>query len=318
MVTVLLTAVALVLAVAIVGLVVWETRHRRSDIVRAWNPSTCPGRVGGGLGVLHGGRISDRLGPEEPEAVVLLHGLGATADYFGDVYEGVARERRLVMPDLLGFGRSLDERRERFDLDAHVTALENVLDSIGLGTARLAIGAHSMGSAIALAFARRHPDRVTKVLLWSPPVLAARPLDEGDDTSTDGLRDHAGPMTRLFLLDTEWAHRICRWSCANRPLAGWVAAALAPRFPVPISRRSVLHTWPAYVGSLRSLVLDADWDELFATEVPVVVVRGADDEIGDLGELTRVARRADVHHVIDADHHVALTHPHLLFDLLDL
>ena len=137
--TLLLTLLALVLAAAIVALLAWEVRHRRSDLVAAWNPSTYPGRVTGGLGMLEGGTVSDRLGPGEPEVVVLLHGLGATADYFGDVYEGIGRTRRLVMPDLLGFGRSLDERRHDFSLETQVAALERGLDAIGVGGARLAI-----------------------------------------------------------------------------------------------------------------------------------------------------------------------------------
>ena len=306
----LLTLVVFLLVVVIVSLLTWEFVHRRSDVVRIWNPSSFPGRITGGLGMLEGGDVSDRLRAHEPEAIVLLHGLGATSDYFGDVYEGLANTHRLVMPDLLGFGRSLDERRRDFGLDAHVDAVDGALESIGLGRARVFVAAHSMGSAVALAWAGRHPERTTGVALWAPPVYA-----DADEARRVG--DDAGGMARLLFADQEWSQRICRWSCDHRNAAGWVMAAGSPRFPVDVSRRAALHSWEAFDGSLRSLVLSADWRRLFDVEAPVTVFRGTDDEIGDRDALTAVAGGATVVDVEGADHHVALTHSHLLFDLLE-
>ena len=306
----LLTLVVFLLVVVIVSLLTWELVHRRSDIVRIWNPSSFPGRITGGLGMLEGGHVSDRLSEDEPEVVVLLHGLGATSDYFGDVYEGLANTHRLVMPDLLGFGRSLDEHRRDFGLDAHVDAVDGALGSIGLGEARVFVAAHSMGSAVALAWAKRHPERTVGVALWAPPVYA-----DADDAQRVG--DDAGGMARLLVADQEWSQRVCRWSCDHRAAAGWIMAAGSPRFPVDVSRRAALHSWDAFDGSLRSLVLHADWRCLFDVDAPVTVVRGTEDGIGDRRALAAAARHATIIDVEGADHHVALTHSHLLFDLLE-
>lgn len=317
--TLLLTLVICTLVVVIAALVAWEIVQRRSPMVRVWNPSSFPGRVAGGLGLLEGGQVSDRLGDDDAEVVVLLHGLGATADYFGDVYEGLANRRRLVMPDLLGFGRSLDETRHEFDLDAHVSALETALQSLGLGRARTFVAAHSMGAAVALEWAARHADRATGVALWGPPVYAdGQRGDPGTDRPDvrERLAASAGGMTRLLLADNEIAERLCRLSCSHRRLSGWVMASAAPRWPIDVSRRAALHTWEAFEGSLGSLVLDADWDSLFDLDVPVTVFRGTDDVIGDRSAIVAAARRAVIVDVEGADHHVALSHPHLLFDLL--
>ncbi|BAN03423.1 alpha/beta fold hydrolase [Ilumatobacter coccineus] len=305
-----LTVVVVLLTVAITALIVWEIMQRRSPLVKVWNPSSFPGRVTGGLGMLEGGAPSDRLHPDDPEVVVVLHGLGATADYFGDIYEGIAIDHRLVMPDLLGFGRSLDELRTDFGLDAHVDAIDGVLESLGAGRSRVLIAAHSMGSAVALAWAKRHPDRATGVVLWGPPVY------ESADAAQQ-IADEAGGMTKLLVADNEWSRRLCRLNCEHRRVAGWLMAAASPRWPTDVSRRASLHTWEAFDGSLHELVLDADWRELFAIDTPVTVFRGADDPIGDRAHLTAVARRATIVDVDGAGHHVALTHPHLLFDLLE-
>lgn len=312
--TVLLTLVVALLVVAIVSLVTWEIVHRRSALVRLWHPSTFPGRVGGGLGMLAGGTVSDRLTDDEPETIVLLHGLGATGDYFGDLYEGLGNTHQLVMPDLLGFGRSLDERRHTFSLVDHVDAIDGALGSLGRGSEKVFLAAHSMGAAIALEWARRHPDRVTGVALWGPPIYDT---DAMSDDVAHRLADPAGGMTRLLLADDQLAERMCRFSCANRDVSGWLMASAAPRWPVDVSRRAALHTWEAFDGSIHSLVLDVDWATLFDLDVPVTIFRGLEDPIGDRGYTDTVARSATIVEIEGAGHHVPITHSHLLFDLLE-
>lgn len=306
----LLTIVVVLLTLAITSLIAWEFMQRRSAVVKVWNPSSFPGRITGGLGMLEGGAPSDRLADDDPEAVLLLHGLGATADYFGDLYEGIAIDHRLVMPDLLGFGRSLDELRSDFGLEAHVDAIDGVLDSLGLGEARIMVAAHSMGSAVALAWARRHPDRATAVVLWAPPVY---PSSE----AAAKIGDEVGGMAKVLIADNDWSRRLCRLNCEHRRVAGWFMAAAAPRWPTDVSRRASLHTWSAFDGSFNALVLDADWSGLFDIDTPVTIFRGTDDPIGDRIHLTSVARRSTIVDVENAGHHVALTHPHLMFDLLE-
>lgn len=306
----LLTVIVVLLTLAIAALITWEFKQRRSAIVKVWNPSSFPGRITGGLGMLEGGAPSDRLSADDPEVVLLLHGLGATADYFGDIYEGIAIDHRLVMPDLLGFGRSLDEKRSDFGLDAHVDAIDGVLGSLGLGEARVLVAAHSMGSAVALAWARRHPDRATGVVLWAPPVYASV-------EAAEKIGDEVGGMSKLLIADNDWSRRLCRLNCDHRRVAGWLMAAAAPRWPTDVSRRASLHTWSAFDGSFSALVLDADWSHLFDIDTPVTIFRGTNDLIGDRIHLTSVARRATIVDVENADHHVALTHPHLMFDLLE-
>lgn len=305
-----LTVVVVLLAVAIISLIVWEVMQRRSPLVKVWNPSSFPGRVTGGLGMLEGGSPSDRLGAHDPEVVVLLHGLGATADYFGDIYEGIAIDHRLVMPDLLGFGRSLDEQRTDFGIDAHVDAIDGMLESLGLGGSRVMIAAHSMGSAVALAWAARHPDRATGVVLWGPPVYASA-------DAAQHIGDEVGGMSKLLIADNDWSRRLCRLNCEHRRAAGWLMAAASPRWPTDVSRRASLHTWEAFDTSLHELVLDVNWRQLFSVDAPVTIFRGVDDTIGDRAHLSSVARHATIVDVDGADHHVALTHPNLLFDLLE-
>lgn len=286
---------------------VWALMHRLSPLVRRWRRSLLPRRTAGPLSVRVGGDVN------ADDTVVLLHGLGATGDYFGDLYDGLTLRHRIVVVDLLGFGHSLDETRVDFGLDDHVAALEAALAELELDESSTVIAAHSMGSAVALEWAARHPDQSRHVVLWGPPMYR---------TSSDAraIEIEYGVMARLFFLDTSWAERLCAFSCRHRNVVGWMAVAMAPRWPVAISRATNQHTWPAYRDSLRNLVLEIDWRALVAAAPSVTIVRGAHDRIGDgdfAAELAATVEQAALINVEGAGHHVALTHPDVLFDLLE-
>ncbi len=266
--TVLLTLLAIVLVPIIVGLIVWDATHRRSPIVKTWNPSSFPGRITGGLGMLVGGEPTDRLADDDPETIVLIHGLGGTADYFGDLYEGLAIDHRLVMIDLLGFGRSIDDHRSDFSIDAHVDAIDGALASVDASGDRVCLAGFSMGAGVALAWAARHPERTTEVIVWGPPTYPGEMTD-------DEIVAQSGLLTRMIWSKRPMAVRVSEWVCRHRWAAGWVMAAFAPRFPIDMSRGASMHSRASYLGSLDALVLGAPWPELFGdVDVPVTVFRG--------------------------------------------
>ena len=76
--------------------------------------------------------------------------------------EGLARNRTLVRYDERGCGMS-DWDVESFDFDDWVDDLERVVDAAGLDTFPL-LGV-SQGAAVAVAFAARYPERVSRLIL---------------------------------------------------------------------------------------------------------------------------------------------------------
>ncbi len=290
----------------VTAIIIWQFTHHSSPLVKGWRRSSFSRRSAGPLSVLDSG--APRYDTEE--VVILLHGMGATGDYFGDTYDGLSRKRRVVIVDLLGFGESLDEKRTNFGVDAHTDALDQALDALGLREADVVLAAHSMSAAVALTWARRHPSRVRQVYLWGPPIYP-------DASAAEGVAAKYGLMGRLFVLDTKWARRMCRFNCAQRTLSGALMALVAPRWPTAVSSRASRHTWDAYEGSLRSLMLDFDWPSVLPAAVPLTIFRGENDPIGDPEYLSGLAVGSVVVNVPRADHHVALRHPELLFDSID-
>jgi pimeloyl-ACP methyl ester carboxylesterase/DNA-binding winged helix-turn-helix (wHTH) protein len=79
------------------------------------------------------------------------------------VLRGLAAKRRLVRYDARGNGLS-DWDADDISFDAYVHDLETVVDAVGLS--RFPLLGISQGCSIAIAYAVRHPDRVTRLILY--------------------------------------------------------------------------------------------------------------------------------------------------------
>ena len=275
----------------------WKHSHDESVAVDKWRPPTTPNRRIGDLSV--------RTAGDGDPIVVLLHGLVASGDVFGAAFEALADTHTLIVPDLLGFGRSLDETRTSFNVEDHLDALDKVLAQLDAGDRPLMIGAHSMGSAIAMAWAARLGPRVKRVVCWGAPVYPHR-------AAVDAALADTSMMARLFAGNTRLAQLACHASCNHRFPAGWVAAAVSPSLPVPIARKASLHTWPAYRDAIEGVVSSTNWPDLTRTlnegDTAIELIWGENDSIGDR-DTARTLTGADIRIIPDADHHLPLTHP---------
>lgn len=105
-------------------------------------------------------------GPMNGPPVLFIHGFGGTARNFTLNIAPLAKAGfRVIAPELWGMGRSA-KPRGRYSLDRWVEQLIGVLDRLGLQ--RAYIVGHSMGGAVAIRLAHRHPERVAKLVLVAP------------------------------------------------------------------------------------------------------------------------------------------------------
>lgn len=235
-------------AAAIAGPALWWARHLRSPEVRSWEPSQLGGDKRGSLHVRH---KAPRFGNGD-RVFVLLHGLVATGDVFGAAFDLLADEAYLVVPDLLGFGRSLEAAPNGFMPHDHLDTLDESLLALGLDDHRVVVGAHSIGSALALRWAERRASQIERVVCWGAPMYPSRQA-LGQHLAGEGF------MTKLFVANTEWARRACVLnyqfglpgeprSTRGRPTATrWNTSSPGPigsgAFPLPatLARRSGSH-----------------------------------------------------------------------------
>lgn len=104
-----------------------------------------------------------------PQTVVLLHGLGESGAVWYGWVPTLARQFRVLRPDLRGFGRSTPMPKGfAWSVDRLVADTLALLDSLGLDRVHL-VGAKLAGT-VARAFAARHPERMhTLTVVGSPP-----------------------------------------------------------------------------------------------------------------------------------------------------
>jgi pimeloyl-ACP methyl ester carboxylesterase len=99
--------------------------------------------------------------------LVLVHGLGVSSRYLVPVAERLAAERRVLAPDLPGFGRS-EPPHGMLDVPGLADALSAWLDAAGLE--RTPVLANSLGCQVAVELAVREPARVEALVLVGPTV----------------------------------------------------------------------------------------------------------------------------------------------------
>lgn len=150
-----------------------------------------------------------------PDARVILHlhGFAISGRYMVPTAELLADEFRTLVPDLPGFGRSVDPD--------HPLTIPELADSAAalldeLGVERATVLGNSLGCAVLASFAHRHPDRIDRAIMVSPaggkhsqPLLRGvvqlamdaprEPLSMALVAGPDYLRFGLVPTFKLFL-----------------------------------------------------------------------------------------------------------------------
>ncbi len=111
-------------------------------------------------------------GPLDGPPLMFIHGFGGTARNFTLNIEPLAQAGfRVVAPELWGMGRSA-KPRGRYSLDRWVEQLIELMDHLGIQ--RAYVVGHSMGGAVAVRLAHKHPERVKKLALVAPLGFGAK------------------------------------------------------------------------------------------------------------------------------------------------
>jgi 2-hydroxy-6-oxonona-2,4-dienedioate hydrolase len=97
--------------------------------------------------------------------LVLLHGIGASADRWSNVAPTLSKYYQLIIPDIVGFGYS-DKPTIEYTMDFFVKFFEDFLRR--LEVANLSIIGTSFGGYLATEFTIRNLEKVNKLILAAP------------------------------------------------------------------------------------------------------------------------------------------------------
>lgn len=229
--------------------------------------------------------------------VLLLHGLGASARYWDRLLETV-RGRRLVAPDLLGFGRSPAPPIASYDVACHLTALEPFVEE------GIVVVGHSTGGILAAALAASHPSAVRSLVLVAVPAYP-------DDAAARAEIGELGALARLTVTGSPTARLLCEAMCRLRPAAVALAPLLARGLPRDVARDGARHSWTSYSRTLGRVVVEHRLaPDLARVRAPITFVHGRDDRTAPLTYVEALAAQLRASHdrvtleIVDGDHHL--------------
>jgi 2-hydroxymuconate-semialdehyde hydrolase len=208
--------------------------------------------------------------------VVLLHGSGPGVTAWANwrlTLPALAARRRVIAPDLVGFGYTARPAGHRYGLDTWTAHAVGLLDALDLDQVDL-VG-NSFGGALALALAIRHPRRIRRLVLMGAagvrfPLTPGLDAVWGYEPSVESMR----ALLDLFAYDRsrmDDALARSRYEASVRP---GFQEAFAAMFPAPRQR---------WVDALAS-------DEADVGRLPhrTLVIHGRDDRVIPLSSSERL------------------------------
>lgn len=202
--------------------------------------------------------------------ILALHGLRSYAHTWDDLALELSGSYQVIAPDFRGRGESdWDPQRDYFT-NAYVSDLEELLDHLGLQ--RFTIIGHSMGGAVAYAYAARHPDRVN--------ALVVEDIGPGSSTATSGASRIVSEMESTPA-DFESLAAVRKYWRALRPAI--TEQALASRISHTVRESDDGRwTWKLDMAGIAAARLSGDpagpvdlWRCVDALRCPTLVIRGA-------------------------------------------
>jgi pimeloyl-ACP methyl ester carboxylesterase len=196
----------------------------------------------------------------EGPAVLLVHGLGGTSNFYQVQADALAERFRVIRVDSAGAGRS--PVADGISIESHADDLAAVLDALDVDSA--AVVGHSMGTLVVRALAARHPGKVSALAL-----LGA--VREPPEAGRQAQRDRAAVLRE-------------KGTAAVAP--GVVANALSEttrqRRPevAAFVRELVMRQDPeGYARNCEALGAATDPGPV-ATTLPLLLITGDDDKVG--------------------------------------
>jgi pimeloyl-ACP methyl ester carboxylesterase len=241
------------------------------------------------------------LRADHAETIVFLPGFAGSHDVWNHDFHALSAQYRLIFIDTLGFGLS-PKPEIAYSIDDHIAAISATLQS--LGVRRSYVVGHSMGCLLALAFADRFPERVTKLALLALPYFQS-------ETEARATIQQTSWFNRWLALDNPLAHTACALMCRMRPTMMLLAPLLSPDVPAVVARDALRHTWTSYSRTLRNVIFRARPQEWLRTiPQPILIVQGTDDQIAPITSVRRgIASLANVRLIaLAAGHRLIFTH----------
>lgn len=192
--------------------------------------------------------------------VLFVHGLGGTSNFYQVQADALADRFRVIRVDSAGAGRS--PVTDGISIESHAADLVAVLDQLEVD--RAAVVGHSMGTLVVRTLAARHPDRVTALALLG---AVRAPAEAGRQAQRDRaavLRDKGTEAVAPGVV----ANALSETTRRDKPEVAAFVRELVMRQDAE-----------GYARNCEALAAATDPGPI-ATDLPLLLVTGADDKVG--------------------------------------
>ena len=242
--------------------------------------------------------------------VLLLHGNPTWGFLYRDVIGPLVQSRRrVIVPDMIGFGLSEKPAREHaHTLDGHIANLVGLVRHLDL--TRVTVVCHDWGGPTGLSFAMSNPSRVRALVVmstWAWP----RPPAEFHTRLFPWRMMHA-PLVGPYLLGRHnvLARRGIHLSVVDRDKFRREALVAYDTVLPDTETRVLTWAWPRWIPldeDARALARFT-WleTELAKSQLPALIIWGREDEVFDAGTFAQRFKRllphADGPHLVTGRH----------------
>ncbi len=237
-------------------------------------------------------------------AVLILHGFTGSAETMRGVCEGLGGDRRRILVDLVGHGRSdATEAPDDYRMERCLEDLCCVLDA--LEERQVHLVGYSMGARVGLALAARHPERVRSAVL-----VGARAGVEDPEERRARVQQDERLAGRILDEGIEWF--VDHWM--SLPLFA-SQQRLGPRSLATARAERLRNRAHGLALSLRGMGAGAQpplFEQLDSVSAPVLLVVGEEDSrfLEFARDLMSRLPRAHLQIIPEAGHAAHLENPH--------
>lgn len=224
--------------------------------------------------------------------VVLVHGIASSSATFEKLLPLLRERHRCIGVDLLGFGDSPVPEDAQYTIEEHVASIAATVDSLRLNAPFVLVG-HSLGSLLSARYAAQYPQRVSRLVLVSPPIYLS-PSEIGDPR----VRAQVGAYLGVY-----------EFMRQNKDFTIGSAGTIAKLFRLGGALQLTERNWTPFMLSLQNCIeSQTTVSDIANVQVPIDVVYGALDQFIAAGTMNIIERMRHVTmHRVEVNDHVVRT-----------